>query len=57
MSDYRAHRLRDPDSTKWWVIPRNGIWPKKHSAKRRKLDVDYIEEPGEAAFYGLRSTL
>lgn len=54
MSDYRVRiGLRDPDSTKYVGEPEK--WDKAEEALReaaQTLDVDYIEEPGEAAFYG-----
>ena len=54
MSDYRVRiGLRDPDSTKYVGEPEK--WDKAEEALRQAaqtLDVDYIEEPGEAAFYG-----
>ena len=54
MSDYRVRiGLRDPDSTKYVGEPKK--WDKAEESLRQAaqtLDVDYIEEPGEAAFYG-----
>jgi threonyl-tRNA synthetase len=54
MSDYRVRiGLRDPDSTKY--VGDAEKWDKAEEALReaaKTLDVDYIEEPGEAAFYG-----
>ncbi len=54
MSDYRVRiGLRDPDSTKYVGEPEK--WDKAEEALRQAaqtLGVDYIEEPGEAAFYG-----
>lgn len=54
MSDYRVRiGLRDPDSTKYVGDAKK--WDKAEEALRdaaKTLDVDYIEEPGEAAFYG-----
>ena len=54
MSDYRVRiGLRDPDSTKYVGEPEQ--WDKAEEALRQAaetLEVDYIEEPGEAAFYG-----
>ena len=54
MSDYRVRiGLRDPDSTKYVGEPEK--WDKAEEALRQAaqtLDVNYIEEPGEAAFYG-----
>ncbi|MAS98887.1 MAG: threonine--tRNA ligase [Kiritimatiellaceae bacterium] len=54
MSDYRVRiGLRDPDSTKYVGEPEK--WDKAEEALRQAaqtLEVDYIEEPGEAAFYG-----
>tara|TARA_B110000093_G_scaffold102139_1_gene109812 strand:+ start:16649 stop:18499 length:1851 start_codon:yes stop_codon:yes gene_type:complete len=54
MSDYRVRiGLRDPDSTKY--VGDAEKWDKAEDALReaaKTLDVDYIEEPGEAAFYG-----
>ncbi len=54
MSNYRVRiGLRDPDSTKYVGEPEK--WDKAEEALRQAaqtLDVDYIEEPGEAAFYG-----
>ena len=54
MSDYRVRiGLRDPDSTKY--VGESEKWDKAEEAIReaaQTLDVDYIEEPGEAAFYG-----
>ena len=54
MSDYRVRiGLRDPDATKY--VGDAAKWDKAEAALRdaaQTLDVDYIEEPGEAAFYG-----
>ena len=54
MADYRVRiGLRDPDSTKY--VGESEKWDKAEEALReaaQTLDVDYIEEPGEAAFYG-----
>ncbi|MDP4610267.1 MAG: threonine--tRNA ligase [Opitutales bacterium] len=54
MSDYRVRiGLRDPDSTKY--VGDAAKWDKAEAALReaaQTLDVDYVEEPGEAAFYG-----
>ncbi len=54
MSDYRVRiGLRDPDSTKYVGDPAN--WDKAEDALRsaaRSQDMDFTEEPGEAAFYG-----
>lgn len=54
MSDYRVRiGLRDPDSTKY--VGDSEKWDKAEEAIReaaQTLEVDYIEEPGEAAFYG-----
>ncbi len=54
MSDYRVRiGLRDPDSTKY--VGDSEKWDMAEEALRQAaqtLDVDYIEEPGEAAFYG-----
>jgi len=54
MSDYRVRiGLRDPDSTKYVGDPEN--WDKAENALRaaaRSQDMDFTEEPGEAAFYG-----
>ncbi|MFT5837050.1 MAG: threonyl-tRNA synthetase [Candidatus Azotimanducaceae bacterium] len=54
MSDYRVRiGLRDPDSTKY--VGDSEKWDKAEAALReaaQTLDVDFIEEPGEAAFYG-----
>ena len=54
MSDYRVRiGLRDPDSTKY--VGDTEKWDMAEEALRQAaqtLDVDYIEEPGEAAFYG-----
>ena len=54
MSDYRVRiGLRDPDSTKYVGEPEK--WDKAEEVLRQAaqtLEVDYIEEPGEAAFYG-----
>jgi threonyl-tRNA synthetase len=54
MSDYRVRiGLRDPDSTKY--VGDAAKWDKAEAALReaaQTLDVDFVEEPGEAAFYG-----
>ena len=54
MSEYRVRiGLRDPDSTKY--VGDAAMWDKAEDALReaaQTLGVDYIEEPGEAAFYG-----
>lgn len=54
MSDYRVRiGLRDADSTKYVGDPAN--WDKAEDALRaaaRSQDMDFTEEPGEAAFYG-----
>lgn len=54
MSDYRVRiGLRDPDSTKY--VGDAEKWDKAEAALRdaaQTLNVDFIEEPGEAAFYG-----
>ena len=54
MSDYRVRiGLRDPDATKY--VGDAEKWDKAEDALReaaQTLGVDYIEEPGEAAFYG-----
>ena len=54
MSDYRVRiGLRDPDLTKY--VGDSEKWDMAEEALRQAaqtLDVDYIEEPGEAAFYG-----
>ncbi len=54
MNDYRVRlSLRDPGSDKYVGDPAN--WDKAEDALRqavRKLGVDYVEELGEAAFYG-----
>lgn len=54
MHDYRVRiGLRDPDSSKYVGDARQ--WDKAEGALReaaKTLDVDFIEEPGEAAFYG-----
>ncbi|MDB4373732.1 threonine--tRNA ligase, partial [Akkermansiaceae bacterium] len=54
MTDYTVRlSLRDPDSDKYVGDPAN--WDKAEAALREAvqvLGVDYIEEPGEAAFYG-----
>ena len=54
MHDYRVRiGLRDPDSSKY--VGDAGQWDKAEAALReaaKTLDVDFIEEPGEAAFYG-----
>jgi threonyl-tRNA synthetase len=54
MSDYRVRiGLRDPDATKYVGDPSK--WDKAEAALReaaQTLEVDFVEEPGEAAFYG-----
>lgn len=54
MSDYRVRiGLRDPDATKY--VGDAAKWDLAEAALReaaQTLDVDFIEEPGEAAFYG-----
>jgi len=54
MDDYRVRlSLRDPDGEKYVGSPDN--WDKAEAALReavRGLGVNYVEEPGEAAFYG-----
>lgn len=54
MSDYRVRiGLRDPDSTKY--VGDAAKWDKAEDALReaaKTLGVDFVEEPGEAAFYG-----
>ena len=54
MSDYRVRiGLRDPDSTKY--VGDASQWDKAEGALReaaQTLEVDFVEEPGEAAFYG-----
>ena len=54
MCDYRVRiGLRDSDSTKYVGEPEQ--WDKAEEALRKAaqtLEVEYIEEPGEAAFYG-----
>lgn len=54
MDDYRVRiGLRDPDSTKYVGDPAN--WDKAEEALRaaaRSQDMEFTEEPGEAAFYG-----
>src|SRR6056300_1517063 len=54
MNDYRVRvSLRDPESDKYVGNPE--AWDKAEDALReavKKLDVDYEEELGEAAFYG-----
>ncbi len=54
MEDYTVRlSLRDPDSSKYVGNPEN--WDKAEDALRKAvihMGVDYIEEPGEAAFYG-----
>ena len=54
MSDYRVRiGLRDPDSDKYTGDADK--WDKAEAALReaaQTLDVDFVEEPGEAAFYG-----
>ena len=54
MGEYRVRiGLRDPDSTKY--VGNAEQWDKAEGAIReaaKTLGVDFIEEPGEAAFYG-----
>ncbi len=54
MNDYRVRvGLRDPNSSKYVGDPAN--WDKAESALRSavtQLGVPFVEEPGEAAFYG-----
>jgi len=54
MSDYRVRvGLRDPDSGKYTGSPEQ--WDRAESACReaaKTLGVPFVEEPGEAAFYG-----
>ena len=54
MGEYRVRiGLRDPDSTKY--VGNAEQWDKAEDAIReaaKNLGVDFIEEPGEAAFYG-----
>jgi len=54
MEDYRVRiGLRDPDSDKYTGEAEK--WDKAEAALReaaQTLDVDFVEEPGEAAFYG-----
>ena len=54
MNDYRVRiGLRDPDSSKY--VGEAAKWDKAEAALREaaeSLDVDFVEEPGEAAFYG-----
>jgi threonyl-tRNA synthetase len=54
MSDYRVRiGLRDSDSTKY--VGDSEKWDMAEEALReaaQTLDVDFVEEPGEAAFYG-----
>lgn len=54
LNDYRVRiGLRDPDSTKYTGKSEN--WDRAENNIRRvvkKLDMNYTEEPGEAAFYG-----
>ena len=54
MKDYRVRvGLRDPDSDKFIRAPQ--LWEKAEDAIRRAaqaLDDSFVEEPGEAAFYG-----
>ena len=54
MSDYRVRiGLRDPDATKY--VGDAAKWDKAEDALRdaaKTLGVDFVEEPGEAAFYG-----
>ena len=54
MDDYRVRvSLRDPESDKY--VGEGAAWDKAEEALRqavKALDVDYVEEIGEAAFYG-----
>lgn len=54
MHDYRVRvGLRDPDSSKY--VGETAKWDKAEDALRgaaKNLGVDFVEEPGEAAFYG-----
>ena len=54
MSEYRVRiGLRDPDSSKY--VGDAEKWDKAEAALReaaKHLEVSYVEEPGEAAFYG-----
>ena len=54
MTDYRVRiGLRDPDSSKY--VGESEEWDRAENALReaaRKLEVNYLEAPGEAAFYG-----
>ena len=54
LTDYRVRiGLRDPDSSKYVGDPQQ--WDRAEENIRnvvRKIGLDYIEEPGEAAFYG-----
>lgn len=54
MSNYRVRiGLRDPDSSKY--VGAASQWDKAEAALRdaaQTLGVDFVEEPGEAAFYG-----
>lgn len=54
MSDYRVRiGLRDPDSSKY--VGEAQKWDKAEAALReaaKSLNVNFVEEPGEAAFYG-----
>ena len=54
MHDYRVRiGLRDPDSSKY--VGDSKQWDKAEAALReaaQSLGVDFVEEPGEAAFYG-----
>ena len=54
MNDYRVRiGLRDPDSTKY--VGDSEKWDQAENALRKaaeSLEVDFTEEPGEAAFYG-----
>ena len=54
MNDYRVRiGLRDKDSSKY--VGSSEKWDQAENALReaaKKLDVDFSEEPGEAAFYG-----
>jgi threonyl-tRNA synthetase len=54
MNDYRVRvSLRDPESDKYVGDP--AAWDKAESDLReavKAMGVDYVEEPGEAAFYG-----
>jgi threonyl-tRNA synthetase len=54
LNDYRVRvGLRDPDSSKYVGASEN--WDLAEANIRnvvKRLDIDYVEEPGEAAFYG-----